>query len=285
MNATTTLKTANAEYQNRYYKVTMKDSFYTKVLIGSCVFSALMAALCAIMFVSVIFMNRIDTMQAQYDNNLTSLSNQWQTRMASEVGSLQETFTAQAATYEETIVSLQAQLASAEEQLTDVNEEQNASFDLLSKYWYVLEGAPEDSGLTTESMVFLDEQCKKWDVNPDWMWAIYWVESNWHANISNTWGSGARGLGQVMPKTGEYMWETILDHGDGTFNTNMLFDPEVNMEITVAMIGRSITEQGKTMRSALSSYSGGSKSYYDRVVKAAATYGIALTEDNIHYPD
>lgn len=79
------------------------------------------------------------------------------------------------------------------------------------------------------------------------------------------------------------MWERILGHGAGTFTLDMLYDPYVNVEITVAIIGRNM-EKYDSMATSLKLYSGGSSSYYDVIVGMAAEHGITLTENNTHYP-
>jgi len=263
----------------RRYRVGLDIEKYAKMFIVAIIVSFVIGASISTVFSAI-------TINEHYSGQIKELRE----KHAQEMLDLQMQHDAECSLLKMEVETAQAELAVAEAKLADreetlstIEEIQAADFQLLQKYWYVLRDASPDSGLTLEVLRYADEQCQQWDVNPDWMWHVYQHETGWTTEIDNKQGSGARGLGQVMPATGKEMWERVLGHGEGTFSLDMLYDPYVNVEITVAIIGRNLDKNG-SMRAALKLYSGGSSTYYDVIVGMAAEHGITLNEDCARYP-
>lgn len=238
----------------RRYRVGIDIEKYAKRFIVGCVISFLFGAALCTTVVSAIMINYNDA-------QITEMNAHFEEQYAEQ----EAAFAVERTAYERRITTLETEKEVVTQRLTNTQNElenilslQQADFQLLQKYWYVLKEADPKDGLTLEVLRFADQECQKWDVNPDWMWHVYQHESHWTTEIDNAAGSGARGLGQVMPSTGKEMWERILGHGAGTFTLDMLYDPYVNVEITVAIIGRNL-EKYDSMSKALELYSGGGR--------------------------
>ena len=145
---------------------------------------------------------------------------------------------------------------------------------MARKYWYVFRDAPDNSGLTMDDMVYLDNLCKERDLNPHIMWCIYDNESGYTEVIDNYSGSSARGLGQVLKSTGESIYENILQLG--TYSHEYAYDAQVNMQITVELIDRNI-DSG--LYNAIALYSGDSSGgYYNQILATATDHGVSLSD-------
>lgn len=263
----------------RRYRVGIDIDKYAKRFIVGCIVSFLFGACLCTTMVSAIMLRTHEAQVVQMNERFESAFTEQEAIFNAE----KDAYIVEIETLETENSVLEQRLNNAIAEKDQILELQQADFELLQKYWYVLKEAEPGSGLTLEVLRFADEECQKWDINPDWMWHVYQHESHWTTNIDNYAGSGARGLGQVMPSAGKEMWERILGHGAGTFTLDMLYDPYVNVEITVAIIGRNM-EKYDSMATSLKLYSGGSSSYYDVIVGMAAEHGITLTENNTHYP-
>lgn len=177
---------------------------------------------------------------------------------------------------------LQTRLNEAERLLATEHEQSAADFALLSKYWYVLRYGPKDGTIGLDLIRYADDQCKRWNINPDWMWHIYLKESTWNVGAINP-VTNASGLGQIMPETGRHYWTRILGHSESSYNDSILFNPMVNIEITTAHLGRDLAN-GSSFYDALNHYSGGGgQDYVNSVIAKAKSHGITLTLNNHSY--
>lgn len=269
-----------AESKPRRYRVGFDTTLYYRRLMKACIVTLLLgvgatAALCC-----SYFMDRSNQVAANYETRISALVEEHE----KEVTVLQKELDGAAAEERKKTAELQEQY----DELLRIHQEQqnlsSADFSLLRKYWYVLKDAPNDGSITLDTLRYADEQCKKWNLNPHWLWHIYQHESHWTASIVNT-RSGATGIGQVMPSTGRWYWENVLGHETGSFQTSMLKDPMVNIEITTAHLGRDM-EAGLTWKQAVEHYCGGGvDTYWGVVVNYGASHGINLTADNWYYPE
>ncbi|MDE6040800.1 MAG: transglycosylase SLT domain-containing protein, partial [Muribaculaceae bacterium] len=166
------------------------------------------------------------------------------------------------------------------ESLTERWEEEQDDFQLLSRYWYVFKLAKEQDGITTGVVRYVDEWCKEKNVNPHLMWGVYDIESTFDTHCDNA-KSSARGLGQVLESSARPIYEKVLAHGTGSYTHTMAYDPYVNVEITVEMIARNMN-QG--LKATLDLYGDGTPTYAQRVLNAAASHGVTISESNMHYP-
>ena len=266
------------------YKVGLDIRSYTQKFIRGCVISILSTAIAMIIWFVIIYVPNVNAMQESHANEVAQIDSDWSRRMVQQKNQMTSKYERDTSVLTAKIEQLEADLAAAQLTLDRIKEQGSEDFDLMRKYWYVFQRSKENSGLSVDLIRYVDEVCEEWDVNPHWMWAVYWEESNFHAAIDNNIGSGARGLGQVMPSTGKYFWENILGHGAGSFKTDMLYDPYVNVDITVAIIGRHLSN-GWTMYQALNQYSGGGGDrYFSEVLATGKMHGVTLDDSNWHYP-
>lgn len=277
------------------YRVGLDIRAYTRRFIQGCLVSALSTMIIMIIGFAVIYGPGIKAMQEAHANEIAQLKtdhesqvnrieSDWSERMVQQEHQLSGKYQVDTSALNATIQQLEADLAASQLTLDRIEVEGEENFDILREYWYVFQRTGDNSGLSADLIQYVDKVCKEWDVNPHWMWAIYWEESNFRARIDNTAGSGARGLGQVMPSTGKSFWENVLGHGSGSFTTDMLYDPYVNVDITVAIIGRHLSN-GWTMYQAINQYSGGGgNEYFSEVLATGETHGIKLDDSNWHYP-
>lgn len=279
----------------RRYRVGIDVRAYTRKFIMGCCISSLItmiimligfALLCGPGIKTLIdnHVTEIAMMGQSHSEEIERLNSEWEQKMNAQRMTYETQYKQDTSLLDDRIHTLEADLSAAQLTLGRIEASSEEDFDLLRKYWYVFQRAGDNSGLSIDVIRHVEEVCEKWDVNPHWMWAVYWEESNFRAKIDNTSGSGARGLGQVMPSTGKSYWENVLGNGAGSFKTDMLYDPYVNVDITVAIIGRNLSN-GQTMYQVLNQYSGGGgKVYFNEVVANGKTHGITLDDSNWHYP-
>lgn len=256
----------------RRYQVGIDLDHYAHVMIVGCIISAVAAALLTAAIAGVI----IYTMRSSYEDKITNLE--------TELSSIQESYENEIdlinLAHDEEVKDLNENITSLANQVEQLLQEDSADFEILRRYWYVFKDAVDNSGLSTELIKHVDDVCKEWDVNPHWMWMIWKSETGWSTGLDNKEGSGARGLGQIMPSTGKNLYENVL--GRGTYTHTMAYDPFINSELSIVHIGRNIATS--TMSNAIEIYSGGGgSSYYNKVVTNGKKYGITLTEANAHY--
>lgn len=206
----------------------------------------------------------------------------YQSLLANADGITSVRLNAQALEYESEIAMMQIeyeeQLSEQAEQieaLTAAYEQRRADstelFELGRKFWYVFRDAPDNSGLSMDDFVLLDDLCKADDMNPHIMWHIYDIESGYTAVIDNN-QSSARGLGQVLASTGKSIYENVL--GLGEYNHQMAYDTETNILITQELISRNL---GSGLWNAIALYSGDrSGGYYNTLLSVASSHGVNI---------
>lgn len=263
----------------RRYRVGVDIGKYTRNFIIGCVMSAAITLAAASVILLMLFQIKWEQMTTYYEGEISALNETLTNIEAEHQRELDELN----AKHEAEVAELKNNLEELDELYTNLNNAKAADFDFYKDYWYVFRDAPANSGISLELIRFVDEKCQEWDVNPQWMWAIYDLETGFDTNLDNAAGSGARGLGQVMPSTGKEIWERILGHGAGSYTHRMAYDPFVNAEITVTHIGRNIAIG--SMSNAIQLYSGGGgQSYWSIVIDKGKNHGVTLTEANAHYP-
>lgn len=261
----------------RRYRVGVDLNKYARNFIIGCVLSALVSIAAVSFILLTAFESKWNEMTSNYESEIRALTEQLQVIEAEheeEVRQLREDYDKEINARDETITELT-------DKYTKLSEEKEQTFEFYKDYWYIFRDAPANRGITLELISYVDELCQQWDVNPQWMWAIYDLETGMDPKLDNAAGSGARGLGQVMPGTGRNIWEKILKKG--SYTHTMAYDPFINAEITVTHIGRNIAID--SMSNAIELYSGGGGSnYYDIVIQNGRNHGYTLTEANAHYP-
>jgi len=263
----------------RRYRVGVDLNTYARNFIIGCVVSAVVTATAILVVLLAAFQSKWNNMTESYEGEIRTLR---ETLSNVEVEHQKEIEDINAA-HQEEVSSMQQTIDDLTMRYNELSNAKTAEFEFYKDYWYVFRDAPANSGISLELIKYVDDKCQEWDVNPHWMWAIYDLETGMNPSLDNAAGSGARGLGQVMPGTGKKLWEQILGHGAGSYTHQIAYDPFVNAEITVCHIERNIAIG--SMSNAIELYSGGGGSdYYNIVIEKGKKHGITLTEENAHYP-
>lgn len=173
-----------------------------------------------------------------------------------------------------------AQIENLENEISFLERTPTTDLTILRKveqYQYVL-----DNGLSSDLVLYMDEQCQKWDINPHLMWAIVETESRYNPNVDNTQGSSARGLGQIVINTARNMYENVLGHGTGSYNHTMAYDPYVNIQMICALMGTGL-QDGNSLENAVNRYTGGVSGYLAHLQSVASSHGVTLNNDTCRY--
>lgn len=146
-------------------------------------------------------------------------------------------------------------------------------FTLSQKYWYVLRDMTENVGFGIEEIAYLDALCKEENLNPHIMWCFYDVESEYNSQVDNYSGSSARGLGQILESTAEYLYEEKL--GLGEYTHDMAYDVKTNMLLTVTLVMEYIDDG---LQYAIEKYSGDtSGTYYDKFMSVVEDHKVDVS--------
>lgn len=146
-------------------------------------------------------------------------------------------------------------------------------FALSQNYWYVLRDMTENVGFGIEEIAYLDTLCKEENLNPHIMWCFYDVESEYNSQVDNYSGSSARGLGQILESTAEYLYEDKLGLGDYTHD--MAYNVKTNMLLTVTLVMEYIDDG---LQYTVEKYSGDtSGTYYNKFMEAAEDHQVDVS--------
>lgn len=146
-------------------------------------------------------------------------------------------------------------------------------FVLSQKYWYVLRDMTENVGFGMEEIAYLDALCKEENLNPHIMWCFYNVESKYNSQVDNYSGSSARGLGQILESTAEYLYEDKLGLGDYTHD--MAYNVKTNMLLTVTLVMEYIDDG---LQYTVKKYSGdASGTYYNKFMEVAEDHQVDVS--------
>lgn len=94
---------------------------------------------------------------------------------------------------------------------------------------------------------------KEYGVNPNLVAAVIKAESKYNEKANSP--KGAMGLMQIMPDTGKWIAETI---GVENFNTEMLWDPELNIKMGTWYLNNLSEEFNGDILLIIAAYNGGS---------------------------
>ena len=126
--------------------------------------------------------------------------------------------------------------------------------ELYNKYEYALFYNGERTDITYEHLDSLEEMVKGTSVpNPELILAIIGLESHFCATAHNA--SGASGFGQFMPGTASSVWKNLLGNDPDDWDPDMIYDPDLNLQMTVAYMDYLIDKHGSP-REALRQQSG-----------------------------
>ena len=231
-------------------------------------FAIMFVIACVLMVCAAVLLLRMQS--AMYEDRINSITMEYET----ELTSMETNHANELAYYKDLTTEYDGVITELTTRLNDSRSESVDLFELCRKYWYVFRDAPDNSGLALEDMVYLDDLCKDYDLNPHIMWCIYDNESGYTAVIDNFSGSSARGLGQVLASTGKSMYENVLQLG--SYTHELAYDAQINMQITTAMIARNV-DSG--LYNAIALYSGDSTGgYYNGILSIAADHGVDISD-------
>lgn len=116
------------------------------------------------------------------------------------------------------------------------------------------------TGLDKTCCEFLIEESKGKKIDPFIVLAVIKNESDFNPYASGI--AGERGLGQLMENTAEVIAENL----GYTYNKDMLFDPEINLQLTISQLSYLNRVYNKDMHKTLTAYNRGQeglKNYMD----------------------
>ena len=99
----------------------------------------------------------------------------------------------------------------------------------------------------------IEKYAQKYGLEPSLVYAVINTESGFRADALSP--KGAKGLMQIMDKTGEWGFQMMEMGGD--FYPDMLYDPEINIAIGCWYLNRLIL-QYRDVNTALAAYNAGS---------------------------
>ncbi|MCM1230215.1 MAG: transglycosylase SLT domain-containing protein [Ruminococcus flavefaciens] len=277
--------------QTQMYRVRALDvARIEQLLIKFLLIGVGIGALIAVIIMCVIFKfiyaaqaTSYETKISQYTTTLANVDQERESLIYSaemELNDTIETYENREQYHTNQIAELNATIDTLNQKIETLTNAQAAEFDRFKEYWYIFEHAPKNSGLTLDHIRYSWEVCETWNVNPQLMWAIYDVESDFNPNDDSSLSS-ARGLGQTLESTATMIWENVLGHGKGSYNHQMAYDPYVNIEISTCLIGRNLANG--TLEDALNLYGDGTESYPGKVISAAKDHGYTISDSNARY--
>ena len=152
----------------------------------------------------------------------------------------------------------------------------NTNTDINARYQYVLDNAPEQFGY--QLLDYIVKTCDEYNVNPDMMFGLFYVESGFNPGADNP-NSSARGLGQILKGTGEYVYSVLLGKED-TYTHDMAYNGYLNAEMSIAVMHHYLEISNGDIHYAMNKYSGtrlGTNYYYNRVLSFLQSCGVELT--------
>ncbi|MCR5146664.1 MAG: lytic transglycosylase domain-containing protein [Clostridia bacterium] len=99
---------------------------------------------------------------------------------------------------------------------------------------------------------YVNKYAQIYEIDPQWIYAIIKVESNFNPNVTS--GSGAKGLMQLMDNTAIDLAKEL---GLEKFETNMLYDPETNIMLGVKYFDKLLTKYNENYYLAIAAYNAG----------------------------
>lgn len=136
--------------------------------------------------------------------------------------------------------------------INETNVKLSNELDMYKKYGYVMSNRKYP--LPLDVVQLIDQLGKKYKISPHVIIALINVESSFNPNASAR-TSSARGYGQFIKGTGEWVWEKILKK-DTKYNHDMAYDPIVNVELIYGYVNYLLKVKKGNFRSAMIAYNG-----------------------------
>lgn len=126
---------------------------------------------------------------------------------------------------------------------------------------------------------YVNKYAEEYNIDPMWIYAIIKVESNFNNNAQSN--SGAKGLMQLMDGTASELAKKV---GIDDFESDMLFDPEVNIRLGVKYFCDLLGKYNRNYYLAIAAYNGGTGNVDNWIDKGIITSTGANIE-NIPYKE
>lgn len=126
-------------------------------------------------------------------------------------------------------------LASSNQQYFETIQLYEEREELFDKYEYAItrtDGTRTD--LTYEQLSNVEELAEEQGVDVDLVLSIVMTESNGVEDAKSS-RSTAKGYGQILDGTGEFIWENLLDNG--TYKSSYALNGDYNLQMTTAYLG------------------------------------------------
>lgn len=219
---------------------------------------------------------QITNLSQSYDNAVLELDNQ---RI-----SIHKEYEAEIQTLQEEVQLKEEIIVQKDKQIEEISNSDGMSLSKMRTYIPIISHGNCDN-LTLEHLVYLDNQCKTWNVNPSIMVALYDLESDYRPEADNA-KSSARGLGQVLESTARSYWTGVLGHG--SYSHSQAYDPYVNIEITTSIVGRNLqASKGATdyekLYDAIYLYGDQTSSYWSTFTSILNKNGVDVVTMNPFY--
>lgn len=118
--------------------------------------------------------------------------------------------------------------------------------ELLDRYeFFLFDRKGERNDITYDRLRTLEELVEDSCVpNPELILAIIYLESGGgHSDAFNP-NSHASGFGQFLPSTARSVWKNLLGNDPEEWEDDMIFDPDLNLQMTVAYMDYLIKKHG-----------------------------------------
>lgn len=168
-------------------------------------------------------------------------------------------------------------LDSSNSELKEVIEEQNKMIkhyknraELYDKYEFALFYDDSRTDINYEYISSLEEMAAEKDYGLDSVvltLAIIMTESHGKADADNP-SSSASGFGQLLDSTARFTYEELLNHGKGTYKKEYVFDPKLNLYMTITYINYLAKENNYNPMATIDDYRGFHDTEYLRMVQS-----------------
>lgn len=223
------------------------------------------------MFVTV---NMLSYQAKYYDKQIEQLNADHEaevTQLKAEYSELNSTYTKLQEDYD----SLEAIYTASMDDIG--SSESEIDLHTIAKYADLLKIIPADATITLGMIQETDTLCKQLDVNPDIIWTIMDIESDYQVTAQNK-NSTARGLGQILKDTGRRIYENVMGNGAGTYNHAMAYNGYTNIAIMVNYV-KYLKENYGDIRVMINGYSGDQTGgYYSEFARIMQKYGRNLNQ-------
>lgn len=150
--------------------------------------------------------------------------------------------------------------------------------ELFDKYEYAItrsDGSRTD--ITYEQLKTVEQLCKEKDIDTDLILSICMVESSGTENAKNG-SSTARGYGQILSGTGEYVYEKLMKAGN--YDHSLAYNGDLNLKMVIEYIDY-LDERNSSLYGVIENYRGDPSdldNYITKLDKYLSTKGKSVAQ-------